>query len=164
MPNPYLLQAENTIQRWREGTISGEEFEKHFLTLQKQLRHFVPNVFLLNRAVLKIQHMVFKSATGERKLIKSKPVKEAVKKLPARSSSNIPPPTRTSFKSKSMLQTDKTSNMRKSIPNQKGYGKPPVKPLDVGFDADSIISPQGSTTNKLKSSRSSVNKQGYADR
>ena len=59
----------NIIQRWRENSIKGDEYENHFLKFQKEYRKYYPNVYILNSKALVIQHAVFGWLSNTRKIL-----------------------------------------------------------------------------------------------
>lgn len=59
---------QNVLRRWRESNLSGEEYEKHFLSLQKEFRKYYANIFILNHKALIIQHAYFKVKAGQREI------------------------------------------------------------------------------------------------
>ena len=57
----------NVIQKWHDFNVPGEKYENHILGLQKQFKKFYPNVYILNRKALIIQHFYFKYRSRDRK-------------------------------------------------------------------------------------------------
>ena len=59
----------NIIKRWESSPFHGQDYENHFLSLQKKYKKYYPNIYILNRKALKIQHAVFGWLSGTRKII-----------------------------------------------------------------------------------------------
>ena len=49
----------NAIKRWHDNITPGEEYESNILRLQKEYRKYYPNVYVLNKKALIIQHFYF---------------------------------------------------------------------------------------------------------
>lgn len=64
-------EAMSVLIRWKRAGLTTEEYDTHLLGLQKQYRKFVPNVFILNKKALLIQHAYFGVKAGIRKVVKA---------------------------------------------------------------------------------------------
>ncbi|CAI2361226.1 unnamed protein product [Moneuplotes crassus] len=62
--SPEYYQA--VITRWRESSMTGQQHEDSFLKLQREFRKYYPNIYILNRKALIIQHAVFGWLAGFR--------------------------------------------------------------------------------------------------
>jgi hypothetical protein len=47
------------VQRWRESTVTGPQYEAWFIGRSAEFKRYPANMYLLNRAALRIQHWFF---------------------------------------------------------------------------------------------------------
>ncbi len=45
-----------TFKWWTSSKLKGSDYEKHFISKSSEFKRYIPNMYLLNRAALKIQH------------------------------------------------------------------------------------------------------------
>ena len=49
------------VRKWRSSKVTGPQYEKHFIAKSSEFKRYPSNMYILNRAALKIQHAFFRN-------------------------------------------------------------------------------------------------------
>ena len=51
----------NPLQKWTNSKVTGPEYERYFISKSAEFKRYTSNMYILNRAALKIQHAFFRN-------------------------------------------------------------------------------------------------------